>query len=306
MLLTILSILFKIIGIILLILIALILLILLVPIRYWAKVDAPELRIPTINARVSWFLRAIMVLISYVDETLIYEVKLFGFVIKSNSPEYLAKKEEKSKEEAKEDQATPKEEPAEEPGPEEETTEEPSSEEDIQATQAIHEEVLEEDTSEKPSEDEEYPEEIEEKQDPISRAIESLEKVSDTINDISEKIQKAEDLYDKLHGEALIRKAIALLEKLLRHILPQKLSGYMKFGFDDPALTGYATGFAATLYPVYGRNFTLDPDFYETCFQADCEGSGRIRLMYLLYLVIWLLIDKDVRRLIRYILKKKI
>ena len=365
MLLTILSILLKTIGIILLILLILILLILLVPIRYQARVDAPELKIPIIKARVSWFLRIIMICITYIDETLTYEVKLFGFIIKSNSPEYLAEQEDKKKqkeekEKTSEDQPGPEEKTdteektgpeekadaegeasqEEKTGPEEEAGSEDQlgpekepeleeesgsedktgpegtleaetagqsnteelSEEDILAKQAIHDEAQEKDTS---KEIQSYQEEPEEKQNPIEKGIEALEKGSDAIESLCETIQEAEDLYDKLHGEALIRKAIKLLEKLLRHILPRKISGYMKFGFDDPALTGYATGFAATLYPVYGTNFTIEPDFYEVCFKADCEGSGRIQLMYLLYLVIWLLIDKDVRRLIRYILKRR-
>lgn len=329
MLLSIVMLLLRIIGIILLILLAIILLVLLVPIRYWARADAPELRMPDKEARVSWFLRAILVLITFVDDNLIYELKIFGFTVKSNSPEYLAKQEEKrkkkeEKEKAKQEKAkeeapqepvkeeeskpekTPEKEPAEEkPAEEEAVSEEPASKEEILADQAVHEQALKKEEESLDKEELEI-EEYVEKQNPISKFIDAWEKMHDKIDSLLEKKERAEELYDKLNGEHLIRKSLMALQKLLKHILPQKLTGYMKFGFDDPAVTGYATGFAATLYPVYGRTFTLEPDFYETCFKANLEGSGRIRLGYLLYIGIWLLLDKYVRRLIKYIRKKKI
>ena len=43
---------------------------------------------------------------------------------------------------------------------------------------------------------------------------------------------------------------------MLRHILPKKVSGYVRFGFDDPASTGQATGILGMFLPLIRRDFT--------------------------------------------------
>ena len=84
-----------------------------------------------------------------------------------------------------------------------------------------------------------------------------------------------------------------------KHVLPQKLRGTITFGCSDPAYTGYVTGIAAVFYPKYGESFSLYPDFERKVFAAQCEGKGRIRLGYILVLVVSILREKSVRTMIK-------
>ena len=87
--------------------------------------------------------------------------------------------------------------------------------------------------------------------------------------------------------------------RFFKHVLPQKLRGTITFGCSDPADTGYVTGIAAVFYPKYGESFSLYPDFERKVFAAQCEGKGRIRLGYILVLVVSILREKSVRTMIK-------
>ena len=130
------------------------------------------------------------------------------------------------------------------------------------------------------------------------------EKASESgkLTQLLDKVKEVKSTYDEYHGEALIRKAFTLLGKVLKHVRPRRLTGYLKFGMDDPAVTGYITGALAVFYPVYRSNFTVEPVFYEKCLSVNCRGSGRIRPIYFIYLGIWLILDKNVRRLIKLVI----
>ena len=87
--------------------------------------------------------------------------------------------------------------------------------------------------------------------------------------------------------------------RFFKHVLPQKFRGTITFGCSDPADTGYVTGIAAVFYPKYGESFSLYPDFERKVFAAQCEGKGRIRLGYILVLVVSILREKSVRTMIK-------
>ncbi len=99
-------------------------------------------------------------------------------------------------------------------------------------------------------------------------------------------------------GKELLSVAQKSIIKLLRHIMPRKVKGMIRFGFDDPSRTGMVTGLAALFYPRYCRSFTVTPDFMNACFEADCKGRGRIHVGYLVYIVIIVMRNADARKAI--------
>ncbi len=82
---------------------------------------------------------------------------------------------------------------------------------------------------------------------------------------------------------------------LLRHIGPRRAKGKITFGFEDPSQTGLVLGAASVFFPVYGGKVILNPDFEEKVLDGDLEMRGRIRLGYLVYLALRLILDRDVR-----------
>lgn len=119
---------------------------------------------------------------------------------------------------------------------------------------------------------------------------------------LGDKIVAVRTAWQEYHGRQLLDFTKKSIIKILRHVLPRKMRGYIHFGFDDPAVTGLVTGTAAMFYPKYRKTFTLEPDFHQTCFEADCSGRGRIHPGFFLYIGITALMNKDVRNLIKKML----
>lgn len=92
----------------------------------------------------------------------------------------------------------------------------------------------------------------------------------------------------KLHGK-----------KILRHILPKKVRGYVRFGFDDPASTGQLTGVAGMFLPMIPEGLHIVPDFRGKCLEADVTAGGRIVVFVLLRHGLAIYRNKYVQRVIK-------
>lgn len=103
-------------------------------------------------------------------------------------------------------------------------------------------------------------------------------------------------LEDELHKTA-IGKAWVIIKKMLHHVLPGKIKGYVEFGTGEPETTGKALGVLGMLYGVYGKGVTIVPDFYEKRLVADVFFKGRIRLVTVLVHCLRLIRDKQIKRL---------
>ena len=89
---------------------------------------------------------------------------------------------------------------------------------------------------------------------------------------------------------------------ILRHVLPYKIRGTVRFGTDDPAKTGMILGLVSVFYPALPGDLTIEPEFTESCLEADLYLKGRIVLFVLLVHVVRILLSRDVRKLIGYFL----
>ena len=107
-------------------------------------------------------------------------------------------------------------------------------------------------------------------------------------------INKAKDIHYLLTEEEENKKTLLLmLEKtknLLVHILPKRIVGFFKFGFDDPSTTGQVLEAVAIFYPLYRDDFKIVPMFYDEIIEVDISFKGRLRVFYALYigLILWL------------------
>lgn len=288
----ILVILLKILGCILLFLLALLLLILFTPFRYQFELKK-EVETPLWGqARITWFLRAVVFSVAYINQALEYRLKIFGFQVLGNDPEFLEAKEEKRKRKAKKEAEKSKKKAGSDLKEKEELSAASLEEEATPKEEAQKEEVPEEKASSNKSEG----------------GSGDGKKTRKGLSDINpgrkltgamEKLKGLRSSYEEYHLGPVISRLWQAVRKLFSHILPRKLKGWMRFGFDDPAVTGYVTAFAASFYPLYGKRFRLQPDFQEKCFEADCLGKGLVRPVFLLYLIVWLLLDKNIRDLIK-------
>ena len=106
-------------------------------------------------------------------------------------------------------------------------------------------------------------------------------------------INKAKDIHYLLTEEENKKTLLRMLEKtknLLVHILPKRIVGFFKFGFDDPSTTGQVLEAVAIFYPLYRDDFKIVPMFYDEIIEVDISFKGRLRVFYALYigLILWL------------------
>ena len=106
-------------------------------------------------------------------------------------------------------------------------------------------------------------------------------------------INKAKDIHYLLTEEENKKTLLLMLEKtknLLVHILPKRIVGFFKFGFDDPSTTGQVLEAVAIFYPLYRDDFKIVPMFYDEIIEVDISFKGRLRVFYALYigLILWL------------------
>ncbi|MBS6722356.1 MAG: DUF2953 domain-containing protein [Clostridiales bacterium] len=128
------------------------------------------------------------------------------------------------------------------------------------------------------------------------------EKTTGRLASLRNKVHEFREAYQEYHGKQLMDFAKQSIIKILRHVLPRRMRGFIRFGFDDPAVTGIVTGGAALFYPKYRDTLVLEPDFGQECFEADCRGRGRIHPGFFLYMGLKALWNPDVRVLLKKLL----
>ncbi|MCI8660271.1 MAG: DUF2953 domain-containing protein [Lachnospiraceae bacterium] len=90
---------------------------------------------------------------------------------------------------------------------------------------------------------------------------------------------------------------------ICRHILPTKITGQVKFGFDDPYTTGQVLTYLSMIYSLYAKSFKVIPVFEESVIEGQGKIKGRIRIGTLIVLVVRMLFDKNFRSWIRKLRK---
>ena len=95
--------------------------------------------------------------------------------------------------------------------------------------------------------------------------------------------------------------------RLLRHYLPREIRAEGPVGTGDPASTGQLLGAIYTFYPLYCEkgDIRVAGDFEEAMAAGRLYLKGHIRLIIVLFSGIRLLLDKNIRKLIKMVLHRK-
>ena len=238
-----------------------------------------------------------------------YQGRLFWYVFldsekpkKEKQDKEKGKKKKKSQENPKEDADSYKETDAELP---------------VDATDKEENAALKEETSETGEEArKEFSHEKEQEKASKPGFFESLrlktEKIRETIVQVVKKIKKLfhqKDEILRILNEPSSKRAISFawdkLKKMLKHILPRKMKGYVAYGANDPATTGQVLAVIGVLYAGTGPLLEIRPNFEEEQLECEIELRGHIQLFTLLVIVIKVLLNSEIRELIREFKKVK-
>ncbi len=314
----ILFILLKIIGILLAVALGLLLLVLWMPVRYSFQMDKKAEDPLEGQVKVTWFCSLFRMKASYIDKRFDYHIRIFGNQISGNQKEFLDRK--KRKEERKEEKRRKKEQAS--------IREEaalPKQEDSSQRERKdpVRDKACGQEENEKPVENKACGQEEDEKPDENKGCAEgesekpagqrkkerkkkkSRKNYGETLRgkyaSLRENADKLKNVYASCGGQELKEFFWKSIVQLARHVLPRRWKGYLHFGFDDPAVTGILTGFVAMVYPFGQTSFSLEPDFQQACFDAACQGRGRIHPGFFLWMAGRAVCNKNVRRLLKYI-----
>ena len=100
-------------------------------------------------------------------------------------------------------------------------------------------------------------------------------------------------------NQGLFKMVFSRIKKMLKSILPKKYRGHVRFGFEDPAMTGGLLGGISMFYPKYYKSLTVEADFEHVKVEGKLWVKGRIIPGVILYHAIRVVLDRRVRRLIR-------
>ena len=295
-------ILLKFLGIFLLFLLGLIFLILAAPIRYSFHFHAGEEASFGGQIKVTWLLGILYIRGSYIEKIFEYRVRIFGYQILGNQKEFLEKKQKrerkKQKKRNKKSEKLKNKENVPAPLKQEESCgDDRTAKQEMQPEEKVSPE--QEGTCEECRSAEKAVEPMEKKPSSTDRF---REKTTGRLDSLRKKIHEFREAYQEYHGKQLMDFAKQSIIKILRHVLPRRMRGFIRFGFDDPAVTGIVTGGAALFYPKYRDTLVLEPDFGQECFEADCRGRGRIHPGFFLYMGLKALWNPDVRALLKKLL----
>ena len=273
----------KVIGIIILALIALALLIVLmvlfIPVRYRGKIYFKKT--PDIDLSVTWLFKFLNISLKFKDELDISAKVAWFFTVFSN------------KEDSKDGQEiefgnkdTFKKEPEEKSLSKKENSEEKSA-------------SLKGDNIKKHKEDTENTppvkaDELNKQEKKHSKAVKKAKDKKKKNKSLPEKIlEKVKDIHYIItndENKVIFMKMLEKVKKIIVHVLPKKISGYFKFGFEDPSVTGQVLEILAVFYPLYKDDFKIIPMFYDEIIEVDISFKGRLRIVYAAYigLLLWL------------------
>ena len=278
----------KIIGTILLAILGIIILalcvVLLVPLRYVISAESKgNMETSRVEVKFHWLLHLFSGRVLYENQELNYKVRALWMKLADSEEE--AKPSQKTKE-------------AEEISEEIVTEDASTNESKVEAEPEV------ESAAESEAESEAEPtEEVKSETKAESKKKESkenkLEKLKCTIKNLCDKIKMVlEFIKDEAHINTLTRLKKEFI-RLLKFLKPKKLKGKIRFGMEDPYVTGQILAVLSVLYPFYAERVEIYPEFDQKILEGNLYVKGHVRGIYVLIMAFNLIIDKNVRTTIK-------
>ena len=145
----------------------------------------------------------------------------------------------------------------------------------------------------------------EKKQGLFKKIRSKIQKIRETIGNIVKKVRKL--LHQKEEIQRILAKqetkdAISFvwekLKRILKHVFPRKIKGYVMYGADNPATTGQVLGALSVIYARTGMLLDIQPNFTEKQLECDVELKGRIQVFTLLVIAVKVFFNQKLRQLV--------
>ena len=135
----------------------------------------------------------------------------------------------------------------------------------------------------------------------VRKLFSAIRNIKYTIRKIYDKIHNIRYYIKILQTESFKRAFVLCREQLLRLmkiVLPRKVSGTFTIGMEDPAATGQILSIYGILYPLIGDSITVIPDFEKPVMEGSFRFKGKITAFTLIRIAAKIYFDKDLKRVI--------
>lgn len=135
-------------------------------------------------------------------------------------------------------------------------------------------------------------------QNKINDLIEKLQSIFAKLKDIRDNISHYIEILQEEDTKTLIAHCFHVSGGLLKSVRPKKMKVKAVIGFDSPDITGKIYGFLCMLYPYYGNDIHIIPDFENQVLEVDLFIRGRIYICTLLWHGLRILFHKKLFKVI--------
>lgn len=132
-----------------------------------------------------------------------------------------------------------------------------------------------------------------------------LKQVQDKLDWAREKWTAGLAYLENPQNQKSARLIIRQIKKISRYVLPKKGTISVTFGRDDPYLMGKVLTYASLLYPFTHKIVIFQPVFGENILEGEVHVRGHIRIGIILGMMLRLLIDRNIRTQLWYLIRPK-
>lgn len=127
------------------------------------------------------------------------------------------------------------------------------------------------------------------------RFSESLNAAKKTVSNLRQKKDRLMHFWRRNATKKTIEHGKKELLYLLRHIRPRDFRGKIRFGMEDPAVTGQILGVLGVLQAFSGNHLEAEADFEKKVLEGMFSLKGHIRTCHFVGVFLRMLLDKHVR-----------
>lgn len=137
------------------------------------------------------------------------------------------------------------------------------------------------------------------------RLLEKLEQKIQAGRRLKRKWESVKKFFrSKMFREALLHVKKEVLY-FLKKAAPKKVTGTVRFGFDDPALTGETLGILGMIYGKLPKDLSIQPDFEQEILRGDVRMKGSFQAVTAAGIALRLFRDQNLRKTIRHFKHKE-
>ncbi len=153
---------------------------------------------------------------------------------------------------------------------------------------------------------EEIPKQSEKKKKSVFKKLKELynkfidfwKRLKTKIKEILETKDRIVEFLENKENQEAFHVVLQGIGKILKHIMPRKHLVKMKFGLEDPSLTGKILGAIYATSALIGIRYDIEPNFEQKIIVVDAWAKGHIRIFSVLIIALKIYKNKKIKELV--------